>query len=70
MKLSLKALRANKDMTQAEASKRLGVNPGTLSRWESGKSYPSITQIKKIEELYDVESVSYTHLTLPTKRIV
>lgn len=55
MKLTLKALRANKDMTQAEASKRLGVNPGTLSRWESGKSYPSITQIKKIEELYDVE---------------
>ena len=55
MKLTLKALRVNKNLTQAEAAAKLNVTPGTLSRWELGKSYPSIKKIKKIEELYNVD---------------
>ena len=31
---------------------------------------PTIGEIKKDVELYELQPVSYTHLTLPTKRIV
>ena len=59
MGLSLKALRVNKGMDQREAAKLLGITPETLSRWESGKSFPNVPQITKIENLY---SVSYADI--------
>lgn len=54
MAITLKAARVNKMMQQKEAATALGVAVDTLSNWENGKTFPSVPQIKKIEELYGV----------------
>ena len=54
MKLTLKALRINKNLTQEEVGKKLGVTKDTISRWENAKSFPNVKQIKEIEKLYNV----------------
>lgn len=59
MKLSLKAARVNKRLTQIEAAEKLGVTPDTISNWERGKSVPDVIMLKKIEKLYDI---SYNEL--------
>ncbi len=55
MKLTLKAIRTNKGLTQEEASKLIGVGIDTLSNYERGLMYPDVPIIKKIEEVYGVE---------------
>ena len=59
MAITLKAARVNKMMQQKEAATALGVAVDTLSNWENGKTFPSVPQIKKIEELY---GVSYSYI--------
>lgn len=54
MAMTLKAVRINKGLTQTQAAEYLGVNRDTVCRWESGKSFPTVPQIKKIESLYGV----------------
>ena len=54
MQLTLKALRNNKNLTQAAAGQLLGVTEDTISNWERGLSYPNVPQIKRIEDLYGV----------------
>lgn len=54
MGFTLKALRVNKNITQAEAGLELGVTSDTISSWENGKSFPNVPQIEKIKELYGV----------------
>lgn len=54
MAMTLKALRINKSMKQTDAAKLLGISVETLSNWENGKTFPSVMQIKKIEDLYGV----------------
>lgn len=54
MKLTLKAARVNKSLSQAEAAKALGINGTTLSRWEAGKTYPTTKHIPNIEKLYEI----------------
>lgn len=55
MKLSLKALRINNNLTQLEASKQLGISEGTLNNYENFKSFPDVPTINKILELYKVK---------------
>lgn len=55
MKLTLKAARTNVGMSQADAAKAIGVTRDTLSNWETGKTFPNVIQIRKIEETYKVE---------------
>lgn len=55
MKLTLKALRANNNLTQAEAAKKLGISEYTLNNYENFKSYPDVMLIDKILKLYNVE---------------
>lgn len=62
-RITLKAARVNKGMTQAEAAKALGVSVDTLGNYEKGKSYPDVRILKKIEEVYDVEYDSLIFLT-------
>lgn len=54
MAITLKAARANKNMMQQTAAHALGVTVDTLRNWENGKTFPTVPQIKKIEELYGV----------------
>lgn len=56
MKLTLRACRVNKSLTQKEASEYIGVNVETLKKWEKGKAFPSKPQyIDKICEVYGVK---------------
>lgn len=49
---TLKALRINAGLDQKQAAKALGVTPETLGSWENGKTFPTVPQITKIEDLY------------------
>lgn len=53
-KMTLKMLRVRDNMTQEVAAKALGISPSTLSKWESGKSFPDVLDINKIENLYHI----------------
>lgn len=54
MAITLKAARVNKNLTQEDAAKLIGVTPDIISNWERKVSYPNIPQLKKIEQVYDV----------------
>lgn len=56
--------RQNKNMTQEELARRLGITPQALSKWERGLSYPDIALLS---ELCDVLEVSADYL-LETNR--
>lgn len=58
-KITLKAARANLNLTQTEAAKRLGVSKDTLSNWENGRTSPNVEKFRLIEQIY---GVSYDEL--------
>lgn len=55
MKVTLKAARINKGLTQEEAAKLIGVGVDTLGNYERGLTYPDIPILKNIEKVYEVE---------------
>ena len=70
MKLTLKAIRANKGLTQEEAAKLIGVGIDTLSNYERGLTYPDVPIIKKIEEVYGIEYKDIIFLPWNYEKIV
>lgn len=54
MPVTLKSARVNRNLTQVEAAKLIGVTVDTLSNYERGKSYPDVPIIQRIEEVYGV----------------
>lgn len=50
--ISLEAARVNANMTQLYVASIIGVNVGTISNWENGKTYPSAEQFKRLCEIY------------------
>lgn len=54
MAITLKSARVNKNLTQAEAAKRLEISVDTLSNYERGKSFPDVPVIKRMEDLYGI----------------
>lgn len=52
---SLKAARVNAGFTQEQVAHRLGRNVMTISSWESGKTTPKWTDLKKLSRLYKME---------------
>lgn len=52
MAITLKAARVNAGLAQSEAAKRLNISESTLSKWESGKSFPNVRNIIDIEQVY------------------
>lgn len=55
MKMTLKALRANKNMSQADVAKALGISEDTWRNYEKGKTFPDVPVIKKIEKVFNVK---------------
>lgn len=55
MPISLKAARVNAGLTQREAAEKLGVCLSSLQNYETGKRYPDVPVIKKMESAYGVE---------------
>ncbi len=58
-KMTLKTARDRAGLTQIEAAAKIGVSVSTLGNYESGKRYPDVPTIRKIEEVY---RVSYNQL--------
>ncbi len=50
--VSLEAARINAGLSQKEAAKQVGVNVGTLSNWENGKTAPDIDKFRKLCAVY------------------
>lgn len=51
---TLKSLRKGKDFTQEEAAELLNVSPQSVSKWERGDTYPDITLLPALANLYKV----------------
>lgn len=64
MRVTLKALRANKGMTQEEAAKAIGVSQYTWQNYERGKTFPDVPTIEKIEKKFDI---TYNDIIFLTK---
>lgn len=45
---TIKALRENKNMTQAELAQKIGVSSKAISRWETGKGLPDISLLQPL----------------------
>ena len=54
MRLTLRAARVLRCMTQAQAAEAIGISANTLSSYENGKSYPDVPMLQKMEQVYGV----------------
>ena len=54
-KLSIKALRINKEMNQQDVADILGVSKPTVIKWEKGEVEPKGLVIYALAKLYEVE---------------
>ena len=52
----LKELRAKKGMTQAQLAKAIGVSPGNVGGWETGKSKPGYTALATLSRIFEVSA--------------
>jgi len=50
---NLKRIRKNKDMTQEDVAEIIGVTPQSVSKWERGDTYPDITLLPSLANLYE-----------------
>ena len=50
----LQELRKNKGLTQEELAEALYVSRTAISKWESGRGYPSIDSLKEIAKYFSV----------------
>ena len=48
-------LRKERDYTQAQLAKALGVSTSTVAMWERGERYPTRTMCEKIADFFDVD---------------
>lgn len=51
---TIKQLRESKGWAQIDLALRLGVDQGTVSKWERGISTPRIAQLREMVELFNV----------------
>ena len=51
-KITLEAARVNAHLTQREAAKELKISVATLQNYESGRTTPDWSVVRRIEKLY------------------
>lgn len=54
LQITLAAARVNAKMTQEDVAREMHVSKQTVVNWEKGNSEPSISQSKKLSELYSM----------------
>lgn len=64
LQISLAAARVNAGLTQDEVSKNMKVSKNTLVNWEKGLSEPTVTQGRRLSELY---KIPLDNIFLPNK---
>ena len=47
-------LRTKLKISQSQLAEKLGITNKAVSKWENSKSKPSIIQLKKLAEIFDV----------------
>jgi DNA-binding XRE family transcriptional regulator len=52
LKVSIKAMRVNAGLTQAEVANRVKINVATLISWENSRTYPTVEKLKELCKLY------------------
>ena len=52
----LKSLRIEKKLSQPELAKLVGVSKGMISFWENGKNEPTISNLLKLCQIFDISS--------------
>lgn len=52
----LKSLRKQKRVTQIQLAKSLGVSPGNVGDWETGKSYPSYQALIALSDFFEISA--------------
>ena len=57
LQISLAAARVNAGMTQEDVSKSMKISKNTLVNWEKGLSEPTITQGRKLSEIYNLSLI-------------
>ena len=55
---SIKMLRENKQLSQSDLSKRLGITRSSINAWEMGISTPSTTYLVELSQIFHV-SIDY-----------
>ena len=64
--VTIKHLRENADMTQAELAERIGVSSKTISKWETGKGLPDISLLQPLAQALGIsviELMNGQHIT-------
>jgi len=51
---NLRKLRGEKHMTQEQVAEKLGVSAQSVSRWETGATFPDILLLPELAKLYGV----------------
>lgn len=51
---TLKTAREMANLTQKQAAERLDISVDSLRNYESGKTYPDVPVLRRIEDLYNV----------------
>ena len=64
LQISLAAARVNAELTQDDVSKKMKISKNTLVNWEKGLSEPTISQGRKLSELYNIP---LDNIFLPSK---
>ncbi len=68
---NLKRLIAERDVTQAEVAKGIGVTQGIVSMWVRGASYPRLGLMEKLAAYFDVPVTALTSDTnTPTDPLI
>lgn len=52
MKVTLRALRVNRNLTQSEAAQKIGVSRTTIRNWETSETFPTMQQLVTICSVY------------------
>jgi transcriptional regulator with XRE-family HTH domain len=65
---TLHDLRVRERLTQAEAADRSGFSESSIANWERGHCVPQIQTLRRLEEVYGLESGSLVELRRITLR--
>ena len=69
VRLRLRQIFKQKQVTQAGIARRLGVSAMTVSGWITGRHYPSIETLGQISEMLDVPITEFFDCPTPPREI-
>lgn len=65
----LKKLRSEKNLTQGQLAKEVGVSPGNVGDWETGKSKPGYNALASLARIFEVvPPTTYSKLNRPPQK--